>query len=345
MAEPIVQSAQPAPLPDLAALTKYLSAVTAIAYLTGVIALNTYLHGLGIADFSFAKPKLLLTGSLILASFLLLASAPIFAAWRMAGGPPASRDKSESAALSRSLLLLGIVSLALLALTAYLIGFRVRSELGEIREWWISSLLGMETFGGKILGCLAVTLLLYVPVWVAAIAAFQARKHLGSARQNKSMAHIYLERFHGALAIALLLLSIITYIAIFTFLIYPSIPVEFGGGKPYFESFAINDGQQCQLRQIGIPFVDEIRGVTKPLPVLHESDTVVAVWVHRNAKSTDTAQTSEDKGWGKYDDVVVQIDKSTIIAIRSFPHARAVPELSRTQGPCSNTAEPASTSK
>lgn len=345
MADSAAQSEQKAPLPDLTALTKYIGGVALFAYGTGVIALNTYLHGLGIADFSFAKPKLLLTGTLILASFLLLASAPIFAAWSMAGGLASSKDNPESFVLSRGLLLLGITSLALLSVAAYFICFRVRSELGEIREWWLSGIIGMEQTGSKLIGCLIVILLLYTPVWIAAVAAFQARKHLGRAGRQRPGAHIYLERFYGALAIALLLLSVITYIAMFTFLIYPVVPVEFGGGKPYFESFAINDGQQCQLRQIGIPFVDEIRGVTKPLPVLHESDTVVAIWVHRKPESHDAAQASEGKGWGLYDDVVVQIDKSTIIAIRSFPYARVVPELNRTQGPCNNTADPASVSK
>jgi hypothetical protein len=345
MADLAAQPEQKAPLPDLTALTKYIGGVAAFAYGTGIVALNTYLHGLGIADFSFAKPKLLLTGTLILASFLLLASAPVFAAWQMAGGLAASKNNPESAALSRGLFMLGIASLALLAATAYFLCFRVRSELGEIREWWLSGFIGMEQNGSKLLGCVLVVVLLYAPVWIAAIAAFQARKHLGRAALNKPGAHIYLERFYGALAIALLLVSVIAYIAMFTFLIYPAVPVEFGGGKPYFESFAINDGQQCQLRQIGIPFADDIRGVTRPLPVLHESDTVVAIWVRRMPEKEDAAQVNEGKGWGSYDDVVVQIDKSTIIAIRSFPHARAIPELTRTQGPCNSTAEPASSAK
>jgi hypothetical protein len=50
----------------LEGLTKYGAALAAVAYATGVVAINTYLHELGIADFSFAKPKLLLTGILIL---------------------------------------------------------------------------------------------------------------------------------------------------------------------------------------------------------------------------------------------------------------------------------------
>ena len=347
MAEPTTTQPGPnmtgpdkAKLPDWAAPTKLAAALAALAYGTGVVALNTYLHGLGIADFSFAKPKLLLTGTLILASFMLLASAPIFTAWRMADGLAKTRDKDEAIALSRGILWVGIVSVLLLAFAAYLICFRLTTEIGQIRQWWLSSLINLESTSGKLLGCVAIVVLVYTPVWTTAFAAYKARQHLDRAHQQASLSHLYLERFYCALSLALLMGSVVAYIAIFTFIFYPSVPVEFGGGQPYFESFAINDGQQCQLRQIGIPFVDDVRGVTKPLPVLHESDTVVAVWVHRKVENTDDAQATEGKGWGKYDDVVVQLDKSTIIAIRSFPHARQVPILNRTQGPCTNNADP-----
>jgi hypothetical protein len=59
---------------DLGALTKFGAVSAALAYATGMLVINTYLHKLGIADFSFARPKLILTGVLVLCSFLLLAS-------------------------------------------------------------------------------------------------------------------------------------------------------------------------------------------------------------------------------------------------------------------------------
>jgi hypothetical protein len=331
---------------DLATVIKMVGVVSALAYGTGVVALNTYLHGLGIADFAFAKPKLLLTGTLILASFLVLAAAPIFIAWRMAGGPEKARDKQGAATLSHGILWVGIVSLLLLIFAAYLLCFRLSTELGQIREWWISEQIGMTNTAGKLRGCLVVVLLIYAPVWAAAISAYKSKQFFLRANEQVSLTHAYLERFNCALALALMLVSIITYIAMFTFIFYPSIPVEFGGGKPYFESFAINDGQQCQLRQIGVPFTDDVLGVTKPLPVLHESDTVVAVWVHRKANGTETTEENQgNKGLGIHDDVVVQIDKSTIQAIRSFPHAKAVPELNRSQGPCGSGGTPAPAAK
>lgn len=54
---------------DLSGLTKLVTVAAASAYASGVIAINTYLHGLGIVDFSFAKPKLLLTGITVLFTY------------------------------------------------------------------------------------------------------------------------------------------------------------------------------------------------------------------------------------------------------------------------------------
>src|SRR5277367_6683363 len=77
---------------DLGEATKVITILGAFAYVTGAIAINTYLHELGIVDFSFAKPKLLLTGILVLFTFALLALPPFFVAWSMASasrhGPP-----------------------------------------------------------------------------------------------------------------------------------------------------------------------------------------------------------------------------------------------------------------
>jgi hypothetical protein len=331
----------PKPL-DLGILTKMVAVLSALSYGTGIVAINTYLHGLGIADFSFAKPKLLLTGTLILSSFLVLAAAPIFIAWRMAGGPEKALDKEKATSVSRGVLYVGIASLLLLAFAAYLLCFRLTTDLGQIREWWISDQVGMQDTSGKIRGCIVVVVLIYAPVWAAALSAYKAKRLFRRANAPADLSHAYLARFYCALSIAVMLVSIIAYVAAFTFIFYPSIPVEFGGGKPYFESFAIADGQQCQLRQIGVPFVDDVLGITKPLPVLHESDTIVAVWVHRKGNVTETTEENQgNKGLGIHDDVVVQIDKSAIQAIRAYPHARAVPQLNRSQGPCGGSAKPA----
>jgi hypothetical protein len=52
----------------------------------------------------------------------------------------------------------------------------------------------------------------------------------------------------------------------------------FGGGEPYFESFAVAEENKCQLQQLGIPFGQQ--NITKSLPVLHETDSLVAVWLN-----------------------------------------------------------------
>src|SRR5580698_7445327 len=70
---------------DLGALSGFGAAAAALAYATGTLTINIYLHQLGITDFSLAKPKLILTGVVVLLTFLLLALFPISVAQSISG--------------------------------------------------------------------------------------------------------------------------------------------------------------------------------------------------------------------------------------------------------------------
>jgi len=102
-----------------------------------MLAINTYLHKLGIADFSFARPKLVLTGVLVLLSFLLLALLPIFVAWRMAD----HLGQGERARPPfKILFLLLFPLLALIAASAFLC-FGETTGLGQITVWGVWELI------------------------------------------------------------------------------------------------------------------------------------------------------------------------------------------------------------
>ena len=75
-------------------------------------------------------------------------------------------------------------------------------------------------------------------------------------------------------------ISILGYICAFTYTFYSVIPQEFGGGEPYFQSFGVPADNVIQLQQLGILFETGNTTITQPLPVLHETDTLVAVWVN-----------------------------------------------------------------
>jgi len=339
---------------SLGSATKAAAALAALAYGTGVVAINTYLHGLGITDFSFAKPKLLLTGAVVLASFLLLSSAPLFFAWnycvRLEG-------KQTQGNRSLEMLIVGLVALALLVFAAFLLCFRLDSQMGKLQAWWLWEHLSHDGNVERSFAVLAIVVAVFSPGCAAAFFAFKAKQYWKLAKPVEGGPCIPLEYFHFAGSSAAVLISFVSYVTIFAFVFYPSLPVEYGGGKPYFESFAIAEGQVCALQRIGIPFSAR-RGITKPLPVLHETDTLVAVWLQGkadtpiateggHAKSSaasageDAAVTDADvdserdlTGWGDTKLLVVQLEQNAILAARAYPHYGKMPLLHSSQVGC-----------
>ncbi len=168
-------------LPDIGELTKIGAVSAALAYGTGMLTINTYLHKIGISDFSLAKPKLILTGVLVILSFSLLAFPAIFVAWRLAEDgwpkPPHSR---------KIFFWLFVPFLVVFGASLYLC-FGT-TGLGQITVWGIWELIRQITgrvfphmskqrnFFTETLASLAVTIQVYVPVCLAAVAAFLAAR-------------------------------------------------------------------------------------------------------------------------------------------------------------------------
>jgi hypothetical protein len=261
--------------PDLGELTKLVSIVTALAYIIGVVAVNTYLHDLGIVDFSFAKPKLVLTGVLVLFTFLLLAAPPFFLAWFLATHPG---QKGRAECPRGILVSIGIFLVILVAASACLCFGAGRPGLGQITVWRIWEIMKPNGDGEKTLTAVLLASAVYLPIVVGSVSVYTATRIVGKTKLGKpvgiSAGGVYL-----LVAIAFVVLSTIGYVYIFTSTFYPAIPQEYGGGEPYYESFSIADGDICQLQQLGIPFEQDKRNITTLLPVVHETDTEVAVWL------------------------------------------------------------------
>jgi hypothetical protein len=269
---------------DLGGLTKLVTIMGASAYATGVIAINTYLHDLGIVDFSFAKPKLLLTGIVVLLTYLLLTFPSFFLAWSIATNHGDMKRRLPS--LSRILILL-FVSLVMLLVASMYFCFQSHPEMGQSTIWevWRYMKPGDSNLK-KLLSSLIVAAEIYLPIFVAAASAYVATRLFDQERVEQPTPQISLRRFSLVIAAAVFLVSTIGYICMFTATFYSVIPQEFGGGKPYFQSFAIAHDDLCQLQQLGIPFVAGQPNMTQPLPVLHETDTLVAVWLNDTSKGT-----------------------------------------------------------
>ncbi len=286
---------------DLGEATKIVSIVAAFAYATGVIAINTYLHELGIVDFAFAKPKLLLTGIMVLFTYLLLAFPAFFLAWSVA-----TRHGQMARRLSslRHILILLLVSLLLLLGASIFSCFQVHPALGQSTVWdvWRWTKPEHSDFK-KLVASLLVALEVYVPVFVEAVSFYAAARLLDQERGGEPAPQMSLRRFSLAIAGAVFVVAAIGYIVVFTNTFYSVIPQEFGGGQPYFQSYAVPAGDVCQLQQLGIPFLSNRLNITQPLPVLHETDTMVAVWLRDTSK----------EGWSF---VVTELDRNLITATK-----------------------------
>ena len=319
---------------NLGGFTKIVTVLAALAYGTGVVAINTYLHALGIADFSFAKPKLLLAGIMILFSLLLLASHLFFLAWALASrhGP------SERTLPSLRWLAAWALLFLLLVGASAILCFQSDSSLGQITVHQARETIAAGSHLFRIRATLRVAAEVYLPILLAAIFVYVATRIFDKARLRCDKLRASLEQFYLLVALASISFAIVGYVYMFTRTFYPAIPQEFGGGKPYYESLAIEETERCKFQQIGVPFETNQPEITKPLPVLHETDTLVAVWLRCPAEKdcNNGPSHTEDSHY-----VVVQIAKSAISSMRAYASGTE-PEIVPYQPPCKIGPSPAS---
>jgi hypothetical protein len=303
---------------ELGGLTKLVSVLAVFAYATGVIAINTYLHEVGIVDFSFAKPKLLLTGILVLVTILLFGFPSFLLAWSIATdhGQVGRRLPSFG-----QLLVLASGSFLLLLISSAFSCFQTHPGMGQSLVWEVWRY--MKPGDGKwrrFLTSLLVALWVYLPILCAAISVYVVTRLFDQERSEQPTPQISLRRFWLALATAGFVVSTFVYIYMFSITFYSVIPQEFGGGKPYFQRFAVTKEYLCQLRQLGIPFASGLPNITQPLPVLHETETLVAVWLNPALPSHGNKGAGASSSDGKEDPqswhfVVAELDKNQISTI------------------------------
>jgi hypothetical protein len=346
---------EPASALDIAGIAKYSAVLAAFTYSMGALAINTYLHQLGITDFAFAKPKLLLTGILVVSSFALLAAPLFFLIWKCVGRSVPGWNELPS---FKELLSLVLACGALLAICCGYFCF-TRPAMGQISVWWIHEQIERSDLFTHCLETAIIFAENYLPVLMAAFCAFQAARSLFVRKQKGLRRRISFENFHLAMAILFAVIFTLVYIYSFALTFYPVVPQAFGGGQPYFESFAIAPGQQCPLEQIGVPFDPLRQNVTMPLPVMHESDALVAVWLNavsaeESAAGSSAARPAETGTAGTHAETmnageenapqqglkrfVVQIEKTQINATMEYSSDTAWPKISEPPKPCKTAA-------
>lgn len=292
-------------LPDLETMAKIGAITAALAFATGTLTINTYLHHLGITDFSLVKPKLILTGTLVLVSLLLLALFPLYVTWQLV-------HRSEHKAwFTRRLFLLLIPLAGLFAISAYLC-FPTRIGLGQIgvREAWhtINTMGWQRSLFTALLTTLLLTFELYLPAVGVSVFAVAALKALDRVRLVPPTSILRTQWIEFLLAFSATAICGVWYLGAFGVTLYPAIPTQFGGGQPVYQRIEVDNVGRAQLMQLGVAF-DGDTNITCALPVMHDSDTLLAVWLQR-------PNTEENGRWGA---VVLQLDKKQIGASMVFP--------------------------
>jgi hypothetical protein len=295
---------------DLGGLTKLVTVLGTFAYATGVIAINTYLHGLGIVDFSFAKPKLLLTGILVLLFFMLMAGPPFLQALSMA---KRRGEDAPSPGFLKRVLGMTCSFLCVLFVVGGSLLYKHSPGMGQTTLWGIWKLL--QSYGQlsrptlEVLTAIIITVGIYIPIFLGAVCVYWANRLFEQETSGQLASPMIPRRFYFALLTLVFVASALGYICVFSYTFYSVIPQEFGGGEPYFQSFGVSADNVSQLQQLGIPFEPGNGAITQPLPVLHETDTLVAVWV--NNVSSDACPSN-------WDFKAVELDKKLISVTKAW---------------------------
>jgi hypothetical protein len=293
---------------DFSEIARQITIPSAFAYVVGVVTVNTYLHDLGIVDFSFVKPKLLLTGICVSISFLLLAYPAFFAAWSLSfhEGPLWGR-------CPRRVWGLVWISVVLLLVVCACLCLREAPGLGQTAVWFLWKIVHPKSLGTRALMALALAFAVYLPIVVGSGAVLLAGPLLKTKEVGQRTEPVAADYLYLSCAAAVVMISIVAYGYLFATTFYPAIPQQFGGGQPYYERFSIADGDLHLLQQLGIPFDSNRSNITMPLAVVHETDNQVAVWL----TNTDS---NEQKKWQF---VVALLDKKLISSISAHENRSA----------------------
>jgi len=229
--------------PGIGELTKIGAASAALAYGIGMLTINTYLHKLGISDFSLAKPKLILTGVLVILGFSLLGLLPIFVARRLADD---GRPKRRNSRILWVLLFLPLLFL----FGASLYYCSEKPGLGQLTVWEIHRhFTGIGPHPAVLLRSLTVTAEVYFPVCVAAVFACLAARLLHEHKTQHD-SELSPERISALVLVALAVVSVFGYMVVFSRTFYAAIPSAFGGGEPRIVNRMSHSPYRCCMNPI-----------------------------------------------------------------------------------------------
>lgn len=232
-------------------LVKYITFISVMAYIIGLLVVNSYLFQIGISDISAIKAKYIYTGTLTLIFF----SVPLAASF-----------------------------LSLSYFSKYLVSFDEYKRTNKIKVLDIQELNTSRNLHEWRLMILGIICMVLIPTVLSMILSQIARQPgLSFSRAEKTLPGIgfvdalqltfpimsvllysiiyrystpgkpFDKRMRYVMA-PLIFFSIFGYTSIFSNKIYPIVPEQFGGGQPKYIKLLVNKDKITEAAQIGIEF-------------------------------------------------------------------------------------------
>jgi hypothetical protein len=260
-------------------LAKLFGAVAIILYVVGLFAVNSYLYGLGASDFSLTRTRFIYTGAITLAALAITILLPVMAIIQFIGGlnsersQPSGRDSSLGYRLWR-------FGQFLLGATLVLIPFSVFALLQLLR----ANIYTLPPDLAELPYILIMAFLVYFTGFGTGICILATTDAL--SKRGPELLRIRPPIVWSA---ALSIVLGLAFITLFTSIAYPTIPNQYGGGRPILVRFLIDKDSTEQAEEVGIqmPSSGTLSG---PVELLYQGEKTYIIQVD----ASHAAQLSSD---------------------------------------------------
>jgi hypothetical protein len=249
-------------------LTRMITFIALASYAIGLVVVNGYLFGLGISDFELLRPRFVMTGLLVLSTLAVVTYGLLYAGWLLL---------HQVFARSRIDFVWRLLSLAKAAIGVGLPWVVLRYVLRQdtftaLVLYWFTGVLGLIVLHAAFsLGPGKSWLDRNQEEWRKKREA-RKRSARGSRMRTRRDVPSWVSRF--ALPV-FLVPYLFMYFAIFATDVYPSVPEQFGGGRPKAVRFLVKSDAVDQLESIGVS-VNE-HNVTQRLELVFQGSDYYAV--------------------------------------------------------------------
>ena len=253
-----------------------LGLIVALVYGTGLATTNIFLaQSYGIRDFSLLKPRAVFAGAIVLGTIALIPSGPIDLISRYVDCPGLGklRNKRTRGAFALRLLL----PLALLFATT--MACIVKSEALVEDGWHFKNIAeGLRDASSYSIG-------LYLTGYATAIFSIQSLRKFRNIRQATSFSGIASRLSKISLYLAGAIISLSLYISLFTASLFESIPAAIGGPSSDTVELQVRKESVGDIKKLGVEFCPDNELLTKPLPLVYESEDQIYVAVFQSSSN------------------------------------------------------------